>query len=67
MSQLNKTKSYTFLIKKIVYGHFPKKKKNTSQRIENNEHPKKKIKKKLKQMGKQKKLKTKGKKRKQRG
>ena len=35
------------------------KKKNTSQRIENNEHPKKK---KLKQMGKQKKLKTKGKK-----
>lgn len=27
MSQLNKTKSYTFLIKKIVYGHFQKKKK----------------------------------------
>ena len=26
MSQLNKTKSYTFLIKKIVYGHFQKKK-----------------------------------------
>ena len=27
MSRLNKTKSYTFLIKKIVYGHFQKKKK----------------------------------------
>ena len=26
MSQLNKTKSYTFLIKKFVYGQFQKKK-----------------------------------------